>query len=119
MIRLLGINLPSKQKIYLALTLIYGIGNSTSLKILNSLNINPNLKTNELSEKELTLIRDFLESQESNLEGALKRQKITNIKRLIEINSIRGRRHLKNLPVRGQRTRTNSRTCRKMPKITK
>ena len=113
MARILGNNLPNKKKIYIALTCIYGIGLSTSTKILKKLNIDLNLKVSELSEANISSLRDILETDQFKLEGDLKRLISLNIKRLIDINSIRGRRHLKGLPVRGQRTRTNNRTSRK------
>jgi small subunit ribosomal protein S13 len=113
MVRILGNNLPNKKKIYIALTSIYGIGLSTALKILNKLNINPTVKSVDLTETNVSALRDLLETSEFKLEGDLKRLISLNIKRLIDINSTRGRRHLKGLPVRGQRTRTNSRTSRK------
>ena len=113
MVRILGNNLPNKKKIYIALTSIYGIGLSTALKILNQLNINPTVKSIDLTETNISALRDLLETSEFKLEGDLKRLISLNIKRLIDINSTRGKRHLKGLPVRGQRTRTNSRTSRK------
>ena len=113
MVRILGNNLSSKKKIYIALTAVYGIGIATSKRILDQLNIDPNLKVNELTEIHISSIRDILETDEFKLEGDLKRLVSLNIKRLIEINSVRGRRHLKGLPVRGQRTKTNNRTSRK------
>ena len=114
MVRLLGNNLAKKKKIYIALTCIYGIGIARSLKLLNRLHIDPNLKVLELSESNISALRDLLETNEFKLEGDLKRLISLNIKRLIDINSVRGRRHLKGLPVRGQRTRTNSRTSRRL-----
>jgi small subunit ribosomal protein S13 len=78
------------------------------------LSINPELKVSELNESNISSLRDILETEEFKLEGDLKRLISTNIRRLIEINSFRGRRHLKGLPVRGQRTRTNNRTSRKL-----
>jgi small subunit ribosomal protein S13 len=113
MARILGNNLPNKKKIYIALTCIYGIGLSSSKKILQELKIDQNLKVSELSEANISSLRDILETDQFKLEGDLKRLISLNIKRLIDINSIRGRRHLKGLPVRGQRTRTNNRTSRK------
>ncbi len=113
MVRILGNNLPSKKKVYIALTVIYGIGVSSSLKILKDLNINPNIKVNELADHDISSLRDYLEIYPIKLEGDLKRYIKGNIKRLIDIQSYRGRRHLKGLPVRGQRTKTNSRTCRR------
>jgi small subunit ribosomal protein S13 len=113
MARILGNNLPNKKKIYIALTCIYGIGLSTSKRILKELNIDLNLKVSDLTEGNISALRDILETDQFKLEGDLKRLISLNIKRLIDINSIRGRRHLKGLPVRGQRTRTNNRTSRK------
>lgn len=113
MVRLLGNNLANKKKIYIALTCIYGVGISRSLKILNLLSINPSTKVSELNEANISALRDILETDEFKLEGDLKRLVSLNIKRLIDINSVRGRRHLKGLPVRGQRTRTNNRTSRR------
>lgn len=119
MARILGNNLPNKKKIYVALTCIYGIGIPTSKKILNLLQIDPNLKVTDLKEENISAIRDFLETEQLKLEGDLKRIISLNIKRLIDINSFRGRRHLKGLPVRGQRTRTNNRTSRRQSLYTK
>ncbi len=119
MVRILGHNLINKKKICIALTAIYGIEFSNACKVLNNLNINPNLKVAELADKEISLLRDFLENNNLKVEGDLKRDIQFNIKRLIEINSYRGRRHLKGLPVRGQRTRTNSRTSRKLNSFAK
>lgn len=113
MVRLLGNNLSNKKKVYIALTCIYGIGIPTSKKILKTLNIDPNLKVSDLTESHVSELREILETDEFKLEGDLKRLVSLNIKRLIEINSVRGRRHLKGLPVRGQRTRTNNRTSRR------
>ena len=114
MVRILGNNLSNKKKVYIALTAIYGIGISTSKKILDQLQIDPNLKVSELNEENISAIRDILETNEFQLEGDLKRLVSLNIKRLIDINSVRGRKHLKGLPVRGQRTRTNNRTSRRL-----
>lgn len=113
MVRLLGNNLANKKKIYIALTCIYGIGIPRSRKILNTLEIDPNIKVSDLTESHISALRDILETDEFKLEGDLKRLISLNIKRLIDINSVRGRRHLKGLPVRGQRTRTNNRTSRR------
>jgi small subunit ribosomal protein S13 len=113
MVRILGNNLSNKKKIYIALTCIYGIGIPTSRKILEQLNINPDTKVSELTELNVSSLRDTLETEEFKLEGDLKRLISLNIKRLIDISCFRGRRHLKGLPVRGQRTRTNNRTSRR------
>ena len=83
------------------------------MKILEKLRIDSNLKVSELKEENISALRDLLETEEFKLEGDLKRLISLNIKRLIDINSFRGRRHLKGLPVRGQRTRTNNRTSRR------
>ena len=113
MVRILGNNLSNKKKIYIALTCIYGIGIATSKKILTQLSIDPNIKVSDLTEINISELRDLLETETFKLEGDLKRIISLNIKRLIDINSFRGRRHLKGLPVRGQRTRTNNRTSRR------
>jgi small subunit ribosomal protein S13 len=119
MVRILGNNLSNRKKIYIALTAIYGIGIPTSKKLLESLNIDPNLKVPDLTETDISAIRDSLEGEEYQVEGDLKRLISLNIKRLVEINSVRGRRHIKGLPVRGQRTRTNNRTSRRLGLFTK
>ena len=118
MVRILGNNLANKKQIYIALTCIYGIGIPTSLNILKKLDINPSCKVIDLTEGNISALRDILETEEFKLEGDLKRILSSNIRRLIDINSFRGRRHLKGLPVRGQRTRTNNRTCRKQNFLT-
>ena len=113
MVRILGNNLPNKKKVYIGLTCIYGIGLSQSKRILAKLNIDPEIKVADLTEENVSALRDLLETDEFKLEGDLKRLISLNIKRLIDISSVRGRRHLKGLPVRGQRTRTNNRTSRR------
>lgn len=113
MVRILGVNLLNKKKIYVGLTAIYGIGIARSKKILKDLNINESKKVSELSESDISSLRDLLESNTYKLEGDLRRLISQNIKRLIEINSYRGRRHAKSLPLRGQRTRTNAKTARR------
>ena len=114
MIQLLGINLLKKKAIFISLTLIYGIGKSLSLKILKSLNINPLIKTSDLTDIDFLKLKILLESKKYLLENDLKKFNIFNIKRLITINCYRGKRLKKGLPVNGQRTRTNSRTSRKL-----
>lgn len=113
MVRILGNNLSNKKKIAIALTSIYGIGIPTSLNLLKKLSIDPNLKVSDLTDSHISALRDTLETDEFQLEGDLKRTINQNITRLVTINCYRGRRHLKGLPVRGQRTRTNNRTCRR------
>jgi len=114
MVRILGHNLAQNKVIYVALTYIYGIGISKSQYILKHLSINKMLKVSELSEIEFSKIRAYLENSNLKLEGDLKKAQYQNIKRLIDINSYKGKRHLKGLPVRGQRSRTNSRTSRRL-----
>ncbi len=113
MVRILGYNFENTKNIYIALTTIYGIGLAKSLNILKKLNINANKKVKALSEAEIISLRNYFETVPYLIEGNLKRVIAQNIKRLIEINCYRGRRHLKGLPVRGQRTRTNNRSIRK------
>lgn len=112
MVRLLGVDLPKNKKSYVALTAIYGIGITTSYKILRQANIDYEKKISELSDLEITSLRNVLESDEYKLEGDLRRLISMNVKRLIDISCYRGRRHIKGLPLRGQRSRTNSRTSR-------
>ena len=112
MVRLLGNNLANKKKIFVALTSIYGIGISRALEILKKVNLDPNTKVSYLNEKNIYELRNILESDDYKLEGNLKRIISLNIKRLIDIQSYRGKRHLMGMPVRGQRTRTNSVTSK-------
>lgn len=114
MVRILGHNLIQNKVIYIALTAIYGIGISKAQSLLKKLNINKMLKVSDLTEKDFINIRKYLENNNFKLEGELKKIHYQNIKRLIDINSYRGKRHLKGLPARGQRCRTNSRTCRRL-----
>ena len=112
MVRLVGVDLPRDKRIEYALTYIYGIGLHTSRLILNKANIDFNIRTKDLNEEQVGTIRNLIE-EEFRVEGDLRRQNTMNIKRLMEIRSVRGRRHKSGLPVRGQRTRTNSRTKRR------
>ena len=114
MARISGIDLPKNKRIEIGLTYIFGIGRSTSKKILSNAGIDLNIKVNDLTEDQVNLIRQAID-QKFKVEGDLKREIQTNIKRLIDIASYRGLRHKKGLPVRGQRTKTNSRT-RKAPR---
>ena len=113
MIRILGVNLKSNKKIYVALTAIYGIGFVTALKILKKAEIDENIKTKDLNDSQIMKLKKILESDEFILEGDLKRIIFLNIQHLIETHSRRGLRHISKLPVRGQRTRTNSQTVRR------
>jgi len=103
--------LPQDKRIEISLTYIYGIGNTTAKKILKSVKINPDTRVKDLSEADEAKIREFIKSN-YKIEGDLKREVLGNIKRLKEIRCYRGIRHSKNLPTRGQRTKTNSRTVR-------
>ncbi len=114
MARIAGVDLPENKKVLIALTYIYGIGRSLSAKILDKANVDPNIKMRNLSEDELGRIRAVIDSSVV-VEGDLRKQVQLDIKRLIEIQSYRGLRHRKGLPVRGQRTHTNART-RKGPR---
>lgn len=111
MARISGIDIPNDKHICIALTSIFGIGRSKADKILDDLHIGKNLKTKDLSEEEMVKIREYIENK-CSIEGDLRREVSQNIKRLIEINSYRGIRHKRGLPVRGQRTHTNARTRR-------
>lgn len=110
-IRISGINLPETKRILIALTSIYGVGRSLSSKILGELKIDENTKTRDLTSAEEFALREHIEKN-LKVEGELKREVVSHIKHHKDINSHRGHRHAKNLPVRGQRTRTNSRTVR-------
>lgn len=111
MARIAGVDLPKNKRIEIALTYIYGIGLSSSQKILNKIKINPNTRINDLEDQEIVKLRSILDA-EYRIEGDLRRFENMNIKRLMEINSYRGKRHRIGLPLRGQRTRTNARTRR-------
>lgn len=111
MARISGITLPANKRIESALTAIFGIGFSLSDKILKITKINPDTRTKDLTDNEVNRLREVVEKQHQ-VEGDLRREVMTNIKRLKEIGTYRGSRHAKHLPVRGQRTKTNSRTVR-------
>lgn len=112
MARIAGANIPDNKRIEIALTYIYGIGRFLSNQILKEAKIDPNKRTSQLSDSELNVLRRTIDGKKYRLEGDLKREIMMNIKRLKEINSYRGLRHAKGLPVRGQQTKTNSRTVR-------
>lgn len=111
MARIAGITLPNEKVVEVGLTRIYGVGRPTSRKLLASLDIAPTIRVKDLSEDQVNKIREAIEKH-MRVEGELKREVLGNIKRLKDIGSYRGFRHIKRLPVRGQRTRTNSRTVR-------
>ena len=114
MARLFGVDLPRDKRIEIGLTYIYGIGLTTSKKILAETGVNPDIKCNDLTEDDLSKIRDYIQGN-LTVEGDLHREVSQNVKRLMEIGCYRGLRHRKGLPVRGQRTHTNART-RKGPR---
>ncbi|HEX5449318.1 MAG TPA: 30S ribosomal protein S13 [Gaiellaceae bacterium] len=116
MARIAGVNLPNQKRLEIGLTYIYGIGQPTSLKICAALGLSPDTKVRDLTEEEVAKLRDFIDQNEQ-VEGDLRRERTQAIKRLQEIGSYRGMRHRRNLPVHGQRTKTNART-RKGPKKT-
>ncbi len=111
MARIAGINIPDKKRMEIALTYIYGVGKARANLILRELEIDKNMKVKDVTEKQLNDIKNFIDKN-FKIEGDLKREILTNIKRLKEISTYRGSRHARNLPVRGQRTKTNSRTVR-------
>ncbi|MCJ7678713.1 MAG: 30S ribosomal protein S13 [Anaerolineales bacterium] len=116
MARIEGVDLPRDKQIEIGLTYIHGIGRPTSRRVLASTGIEPGRRIKDLTEEEVTALRDYI-GQQLTVEGDLRRETQMNIKRLIDIGCYRGLRHRRNLPARGQRTRTNSRT-RKGPKKT-
>ena len=115
MARIAGVDIPNDKRVVVSLTYIYGIGRTVSSNILKAVNISEDKRVKDLTEEELTAIRN--EVDQIKVEGDLRREVSLNIKRLTEIGSYRGLRHRKGLPCRGQRTKTNARTC-KGPKKT-
>lgn len=114
--RISGITLPENKRLEIALTAVYGIGRARALKIIEKLNLNPGMRTPDLTPEEENLIRREIEAFKT--EGDLRRDVQQNIKRLKDIKSYRGTRHVKHLPARGQRTKTNSRTVRGNKRVT-
>jgi len=115
MARIAGVDIPRNKRVEVSLTYIYGIGRTTSREILAKANVNPDARVQDLSEAEVTALRQLVDGY--NVEGELRRDVHMNIKRLTEIGCYRGLRHRRHLPVHGQRTKTNART-RKGPKKT-
>lgn len=111
MARIAGVTLPANKRIDVALQYIYGIGQTTAMKIIAESGVAANVRVKDLTETQANKVRDIVEKKH-RVEGELRREVLGNIKRLKEIGSYRGTRHVKNLPVRGQRTRTNTRTVR-------
>jgi len=116
MARIAGVNLPNQKRLEIGLTYIYGIGQPTARKICDALGLSVDTKVRDLTEEEVAKLREFIDQNEQ-VEGDLRRERTQSIKRLQEIGSYRGLRHRRNLPARGQRTKTNART-RKGPKKT-
>jgi small subunit ribosomal protein S13 len=116
MARIAGAEIPDEKKVNVSLTYIYGIGSTSAKKILQATAINPDTRVRDLTESEIAQLRETIE-QQYTIEGDLRREIAMNIKRLMDIGSYRGLRHRRGLPVRGQRSRTNSRT-RKGPRRT-
>ena len=116
MARIAGVDLPRDKRLEVALTYIFGVGRSTSARILRESGVSPDTRVRDMTEDEVTRLRDFIE-RNLRVEGDLRRIVAANIQRLVDIGSYRGVRHRRGLPVRGQRTRTNART-RKGPKRT-
>jgi small subunit ribosomal protein S13 len=116
MARIAGVNIPREKRVEIGLTYIYGIGRPTANAVLAQTGINPDTYVRDLTEQEVGRLRDIIEKQ-LVVEGDLRRERSQNIKRLMEIGCYRGLRHRRNLPVHGQRTKTNART-RKGPKRT-
>jgi len=116
MARIAGVDIPREKRVEVALTYVYGIGLPTSQQILTQTNINPDTRVRDLTEEQVNRLRELIDRR-YKVEGDLRRETALNIKRLIEIGSYRGLRHRRNLPVRGQRTKTNARQ-RRGPKKT-
>jgi len=116
MARIAGVDLPREKRVEIGLTYIFGIGRSSSNRILAEAGVNPNTRVRDLTDDEAQKIREVIDKTQT-VEGDLRREVALNIKRLVEISSYRGIRHRRGLPVRGQRTRTNART-RKGPRRT-
>ncbi len=117
MIRIAGINIPDDKRIEIALTYVYGVGRTTSQKVLDVAGVDPNTRTKDVSAADANKLREEIETK-YRVEGELKHIVKTNIRRLREIGCYRGTRHTKGLPVRGQRTKTNNRTVRGNKRMT-
>ncbi|MEK7202951.1 MAG: 30S ribosomal protein S13 [Patescibacteria group bacterium] len=110
-VRIAGVTIPNEKRVEISLTYIYGIGRTKANEILKVANLNPDIRVKNLTDQQVNRLRELVEKQHK-VEGDLKREVLSNIKRLKEINCYRGIRHIKGLPVRGQRTKTNNRTVR-------
>jgi len=117
MARIAGVTIPKEKRVVIALTYIYGIGNKISKDILEKTKIDESVRVKDLTENQVNQLREMIEKQ-YKVEGDLKREKLSNIKRYKDIKCFRGIRHMKGLPARGQRTKTNNRTCRGNKRVT-
>ena len=117
MARIAGVDLPREKRVEIGLTYVYGIGHSTAVKVLKKAGVNPDTRVRDLTDDEVSKIREAIDETHTTVEGDLRREIALNIKRLMEVGCYRGIRHRKGLPVRGQKTKTNART-RKGPKRT-
>ena len=115
MARIAGVDIPREKRVEVALTYIFGVGPHTARRVLTIANVDPNLRVKNLNDEQVGRLRDVLD-KEAKVEGELRREIALNIKRLVEIGCYRGIRHRRNLPVHGQRTRTNARTKRPVRK---
>ena len=111
MARIAGVDLPTEKRVEIGLTYVFGIGEPSAKKILEKTGINPDTRVKDLTDDEVAKLREVIDG-EYKVEGDLRREVALNIKRLMEIGSYRGVRHRKSLPVRGQKTKTNARTCK-------
>lgn len=109
--RIAGVTIPENKRIIIAITYIYGVGNSLAVKVMEATRINPNTKAKDLTPAQINALKEYIEKSHK-IEGDLRRQVMINVKRLKDIGAWRGLRHTKRLPVRGQRTKTNTRTVR-------
>ena len=117
MARIAGVDLPREKRVEIGLTYVYGIGHSTAVKVLAKAGVNPDTRVRDLTDEEVSKIREAIDDTHTVVEGDLRREIALNIKRLMEVGCYRGIRHRKGLPVRGQKTKTNART-RKGPRKT-
>ena len=117
MARIAGVDLPREKRVEIGLTNVYGIGHATAVKVLAKAGVNPDTRVRDLTDEEVSKIREAIDDTHTVVEGDLRREIALNIKRLMEVGCYRGIRHRKGLPVRGQKTKTNART-RKGPRKT-
>ncbi len=117
MARIAGVDLPREKRVEIGLTYVYGIGHATAVKVLAKAGVNPDTRVRDLTDEEVSKIREAIDDTHTVVEGDLRREIALNIKRLMEVGCYRGIRHRKGLPVRGQKTKTNART-RKGPRKT-